>query len=76
MQIHSRGAESMHICVCVCVGGGGVCVCVWVCVLERLVAPEEAVCHKASLAFTGGPTARAGGMKLKLTTKEKRERKK
>lgn len=54
----------MHICVCVCV-----------CVLQRLVASGEAVCRKASLALTRGPTARAGGMKLKLTTQEKMERK-
>lgn len=47
---------------------------VCVCVLEGLVAPEEAVCHKASLALTRGPTARAGGMKLKLTTQEKKGR--
>lgn len=46
-----------------------------VCVFGRMVAPEEAVCHKARLALARGPTARAGGMKLKLTTQNKSERK-
>lgn len=40
------------------------------------MAPEETVCHKASLALTRGPSARAGGMKLKLATQEKKEEKK
>lgn len=43
--------------------------------LGRMVAPEEAVCHKARLALTRGPTARAEGMKLKLATQNERERK-
>lgn len=33
------------------------------------------MCHKASLAFTRGATARAEGMKLKLTTQERRRQK-
>lgn len=48
------------------------------CVLGRLGASKEAVCDKASLALTRGPSARAGGMKLKFSIegKKKRERKK
>lgn len=30
------------------------------------------MCHKATLALSKGSTARAGGMKLKLTTREKK----
>lgn len=52
------------------------CVFVCVCVLKRLLAPEDAVCYKASLALTKGPTARAGGMKLKLTTQERKREEK
>lgn len=34
------------------------------------------MCYKASLALTKGPTARAGGMKLKLTTQERKREEK
>lgn len=49
--------ETMHACLCPCVTGSP--------------PPEEAGCHKDSLALARGAAARAEGMKLKLTTQER-----
>lgn len=62
--MYTPGANSMHICGCV-----AVCVCV------REPPTREAASHKASLALTRGPSARAGGMKLKVATQEKKTEK-